>query len=67
MMKLIKEVLTYEYETIEEKRKHIREMEEKGYKVLKSYKALDFNGYEHIIAMYLIERERLKGTRLIIG
>lgn len=45
----------------------MREMKEKGYQVVKSYKALDVNGYEHIIAVYLIERERLKGTRLIIG
>lgn len=66
-MKLIKEVLTYEYETVEEKRKHMREMEEKGYKVLKSYKALDFNGYEHIISMYLIERKGFEGIPLIIG
>ncbi|MGG3987456.1 hypothetical protein [Bacillus smithii] len=66
-MKLIKEILTYEYETKEERRKHSTEMQKKGYKILEENIPLALDGHEHIIAKYIIERDGYKGNPISEG
>ena len=66
-MKITEETVTYEYETKEERRNHVKEMEAKGYQVLKNYVGLDVYGYEHIIAAFTIKREGYRGNPISKG
>lgn len=66
-MKLISEVLKYEYETKAERRQHVVEMEKQGYKILEENVGLDLTGYEHIFCKFTIERKGYKGNPIING
>ena len=56
-MIITEETVTYEYESKEERRNHVKEMEDKGYYVLKNQVTLDLLGFEHIIATFTIKRD----------
>ncbi|MCZ0872753.1 hypothetical protein [Peribacillus sp. AS_2] len=66
-MKLIEEILTFEYETKAERREHRVEMERQGYKILEENITLDLTGHEHILCKYTIKREGYKGSPLSEG
>ncbi|MED3792395.1 hypothetical protein P4571_08060 [Niallia alba] len=66
-MKLITEVLKYEYKTKAERSQHRDKMEKQGYKILEENTGLDLTGHEHIFCKYTIEREGYKGNPIIKG
>ncbi|PLR99592.1 hypothetical protein [Bacillus sp. T33-2] len=66
-MKIVSEILTYEYQTKEERRQHREEMEKQGYKILEELVSLDFTGHEHILCKYIINRKGYKGNSIIKG